>query len=153
MNAIAHPAATPFSEAGRQCVLYNLHRAVRAAAQVYDAEFRNLGLRSTQVFLLSTIEYRAPVTLGQLAEATVLDRTTLSRNLKPLINAGLIQVKPGKDRRVREISLTTEGRKRLQHAFPLWQRSQDVMSHGLGSPAMTDLLAHLKGIVKIARAM
>jgi DNA-binding MarR family transcriptional regulator len=148
-------ATSPFAvnEAGRSCVLYNLHRAVRAAAQLYDAEFRNLGLRSTQVFLLSAIEYRQPVTLGQLAEATVLDRTTLSRNLKPLRNVGLIQVKAGKDRRVREISLTNEGRKRLNQAFPLWQRSQEVMAGKLGTPAITDLLTHLKGIVKIARAM
>ena len=146
-------STSPFGESGRTCVLYNLHRAVRAAAQVYVAEFRNLGLRSTQVFLLNSIEIRQPVTLGQLAEATVLDRTTLSRNLKPLINAGLIQVKPGKDRRVREISLTTDGRKRLQQAFPLWLRSQEVMSDRLGSPAVADLLTHLKGIVKIARAM
>jgi DNA-binding MarR family transcriptional regulator len=149
----ATPPPSPFSEAGRSCVLYNLHRAVRAAAQVYDAEFRNLGLRSTQVFLLNSIEIRQPVTLGQLAEATVLDRTTLSRNLKPLLNAGLIQVKPGQDRRVREISLTPEGRKRLHQAFPHWQRSQAVMSDRLGSPAVSDLLTHLKGIVKIARAM
>jgi DNA-binding MarR family transcriptional regulator len=144
---------SPFSESARSCVLYNLHRAVRAAAQVYDAGFRGLGLRSTQVFLLNAIDYRQPVTLGQLADATVLDRTTLSRNLKPLRNAGLIQVKPGKDRRVREISLTAEGRRRLQLAFPLWQQSQGVMADRLGSPAVADLLTHLKGIVKIARAL
>jgi DNA-binding MarR family transcriptional regulator len=144
---------SPFSESARSCVLYNLHRAVRAAAQVYDAGFRSLGLRSTQVFLLNAIDYRQPVTLGQLADATVLDRTTLSRNLKPLRNAGLIQVKPGKDRRVREISLTAEGRRRLHLAFPLWQQSQGVMSGHLGAPAVTDLLAHLQGIVKIARAI
>ncbi len=144
---------SPFSESARSCVLYNLHRAVRAAAQVYDAGFRSLGLRSTQVFLLSAIERRELVTLGQLAEATVLDRTTLSRNLKPLRNAGLIQVKPGKDRRVREISLTAEGRRRLHQAFPLWQQSQGMMSDRLGPPAVTDLLAHLKGIVRIARAL
>jgi DNA-binding MarR family transcriptional regulator len=144
---------SPFSESARSCILYNLHRAVRAAAQVYDAGFRSLGLRSTQVFLLNAIDYRQPVTLGQLAEATVLDRTTLSRNLKPLRNAGLIQVKPGRDRRVREISLTAEGRRRLQRAFPLWQQSQGVMSDKLGTPAVADLLTHLKGIVKIARAV
>lgn len=151
MTALA--SSTPFSEAGKTCVLYNLHRAVRAAAQVYDAEFRALGLRSTQVFLLNAIAIRQPVTLGQLAEATVLDRTTLSRNLKPLCNAGLIQVKPGRDRRVREISLTAEGRKRLHQAFPLWQRSQEVMAGHLGAPAIANLLTHLKGIVKIARGL
>lgn len=146
---------SPFSasESAKSCVLYNLHRAVRAAAQVYDAEFRTLGLRSTQVFLLSAIDHRETVTLGKLAQATVLDRTTLSRNLKPLRNAGLIQVKPGKDRRVREISLTAEGKKRLHLAFPLWQHSQVVIADRLTPPAVADLLSHLKGIVGIARAL
>jgi DNA-binding MarR family transcriptional regulator len=146
-----NPADNPFTGAARACVLYSLHRAVRAADQVYDAAFRKVGLRSTQVFLLNAIEARAPVTLGDLARGIVVDRTTLTRNIQPLLKAGLVSVRAGQDRRVREISITAAGRRRVRQAYPLWRQSQEFLAGRLGAAAVADLLGHLRGIVAITR--
>jgi DNA-binding MarR family transcriptional regulator len=82
-------------------------------------------------------------TMNQLAQYLVMDRTTLTRNLKPLEREGLIQINPGKDKRTRLISLTPEGIEALQKALPLWELSQSSMISQLGKERWESLMSHL----------
>ncbi len=86
----------------------------------------------------------SPITVKQLAKATVTDRTTLTRNLKLLEEQGLIRIDAGDDRREREISITREGGEALKKAYPLWQKAQTQVSKGMGAghlKTMQDQLA------------
>src|SRR6516225_7986548 len=64
------------------CACSNLRRAARAVTQLFDAELKPTGIRSTQFVLLVAIAELAPISLGRLAQILVIDRTTLSRSLR-----------------------------------------------------------------------
>lgn len=93
----------------------------------------------------------SPITLTRLANATVTDRTTLTRNLKLLEKQGLIRIDAGGDRREREISITREGAETLKKAYPLWQKAQTQVINGLGPQhwkAMQDELAAATALLR-----
>src|SRR6478735_5422612 len=106
------------------CTCNNLRKAARAVTQYYDEALRPSGIRATQFSLLSAIKEFGTVSIGALAEESVMDRTTLTRNLKLLEDEGLITVAPGKDARVREVSLTPQARERLTVAPRYWKKAQ-----------------------------
>ncbi len=58
----------------------------------YDAALEPSGLRSTQYALLTEIHRRgdAAPSIGDLAEALVMDQSTIGQNLRPLQRDGLI---------------------------------------------------------------
>ncbi len=125
------------------CACFNLRKAARAVTQLYDAALEPSGVRATQFSLLATLRLGGPLTISRLAEAMVMDRTTLTRNLRPLEKQGLVAVAPGRDRRTRQVRLTAQGRTRFMQAFPLWQRAQARMTRGLGAARRERLLSEL----------
>ena len=137
--------------AGLGCACFNLRKAARAVTQLYDDALRPAGILATQLPLLIATGRLERVTISQLAEAMVMDRTTLTRNLRPLERDGLVRTKPGKDRRVREISLTTKGRKVLLKAYPLWRQAQATVARSLGDKRMKHLIAELTATVDALR--
>jgi len=91
------------------------------------------------------------VTVVKLAQATVMDRTTLTRNLQILEKHRLIEIKSGEDRREREVSLTPSGMEVLAKAVPLWEVAQDRVRQGLGAERMRNLLEDLSEMISLAR--
>lgn len=138
-------------ETGRSCACYNLRRAARAITRLYDDFLRPGGLRSTQFSMLMVARVRGPVTLTKLAEMTVTERTTLTRNLTILEKKGLIVIEPGKDRRERQVSITERGLEALMKAIPLWEAAQAHIEQGLGGDRMGSLLKDLSEIISLAR--
>ncbi len=140
-------------EIGRSCACYNLRRAARATTRLYDDFLRPIGLRSTQYSVLMAARLRGPVTLTKMAEITVNERTTLTRNLTVLEKKGFIVIEPGKDRRERQISITELGLEVLIAAIPLWEAAQAHIEQGLGSDHMGTLLKNLSEIISISRSL
>jgi DNA-binding MarR family transcriptional regulator len=137
-------------EIGRSCACYNLRRAARATTRLYDNFLRPSRLRSTQYSMLMVARFRGPVTLTKLAEMTVTERTTLTRNLTILEKKGLILIEPGKDRRERQVSITELGREVLMEAIPLWEAAQAHIEQGLGAERMDSLLKDLSEIIALS---
>jgi DNA-binding MarR family transcriptional regulator len=136
-----------------ECACGNLRKAARAVTQVYDEVLRPTGLRVTQFGILGATKAMEPVTLTRLADATVTDRTTLTRNLKLLEKRGLIRVQMGNDRREREVTLTAQGREALASGLPLWQKAQTRVIQGLGEEQWNALRDGLSAVVSLARAI
>ena len=136
---------------GQSCIGFNLRKTVRAVTQVYDDAFRPLGIRGTQFSLLNAIRVLAPITVNRLAERIVMDRTTLTRNLRPLEKQGLLRITPGKDKREREVTLTTEGARTLAQAVPIWKDVQARLTTNMGQDRVTELLRGLRSAVDAVR--
>ena len=132
------------------CTCFNLRKAARAVTRVYDEALKPSGLRATQFSLLGVVSNRGPVGMTELARALVMERTTLTRNLKPLMDQGFLQVVDGADRRQRPIAVTLRGRKAFDRALPLWHRAQAKFADGLGRSRWQDLLLSLDEAVKQA---
>ncbi len=137
---------------GRICACYNLRRAARAITRLYDDFLRPSGLRTTQFSVLMTVRLLGPVALTKLAELTVTERTTLTRNLRVLEKKGFIRIEPGKDARERQVSNTEKGQDILMSAIPLWQAAQAHIENGLGDERVGSLLKDLSEIVSLSRA-
>src|SRR6266446_3381107 len=93
-----------------------LRKASRKVNQIYDAALSRAGLTNNQFSLLWEIARRSsqPLTMGDLAEVAVMDRSTLGHNLRPLVRDGLVKLVPANDdRRSRRIHLTAAGSERL----------------------------------------
>jgi DNA-binding MarR family transcriptional regulator len=133
------------------CTCANIRRASRVVTQIYDAALQPAGLKITQFILLATLAATGATALTKLAEAMVMDRTTLTRNLKPLLKEGLIDSVPGEDRRSRVISLTKRGRAALMTGLPLWREAQANMVGALGQERLNGFLNDLSAVVQIGR--
>ena len=138
---------------GADCVCGNLRKAARAVTQLYDEALRPTGLRVTQFSILGATVVMEPVTVTRLANATVTDRTTLTRNLNLLKKQGLIRVDPGNDRREREVTLTDRGRQAVVKVLPLWQKAQTQIVKGLGEERWKDLREELSAVVSLTRGV
>ena len=134
------------------CVGSNIRRANRAVSQFYDDVLRPSGLRITQFSLLARVMELQPVTINDLAEAVLMDRTTLGRNLKPLEKLGLVRIAPGPDRRTRLVRPTPEGRTALMRTLPLWQKAQAHMTKKLGADRADRLISDLREAIAATRA-
>lgn len=147
-------SASPDSEklGPSACVGANIRRANRMVSQFYDEALRPSGLRITQFSLLVRIRELAPTTINRLAESAAMDRTTLTRNLRPLEKQGLISINPASDRRMREVRLTKEGGGAMLRALPHWKQAQEHMREGLGEARYNRLLGDLKEAIRISQA-
>ena len=132
------------------CTCANLRKASRAVTQVYDAALQPTGLKATQFTLLATLATFGDLPLTRLAEALVMDRTTLTRNLKPLVGKGLVDVARDDDQRVRRIGLTPSGRIAFDEALPHWRNAQSRFVEGFGQERLRDFLVGIGGAVSIA---
>jgi len=121
------------------CLCFAARRAARSITQFYDRQLRDSGLRSTQFTLLAFLLNAGTSSVNQAAEYLGMERTTLSRNLEPLLSAGYVRVDSGEDRRVKKIAITAKGKAAAQAALPLWQQAQRAMTARLPSAAAQTL--------------
>jgi DNA-binding MarR family transcriptional regulator len=143
-------ASSPVIEPNR-CNCGALRKASRRMSQFYDSVLAPCGLKSTQFAMLMEIDRRAdaPPTIRELAEAQVMDQSTIGQNLRPLEREGLIAlVQDEADRRSRRIRLTKAGRARFAAAVPLWRAAQARFEAGFGRSASAELRAILAAVAR-----
>lgn len=110
---------------GSRCNCTALRKATRRISQLYDTALAPSGLKTTQRAILAQLGRSEPATVGQLAEALVMDAGALAHTLKPLERDRLIAVSVDpSDRRSRLIQLTRHGRARLAESDALWAKAQ-----------------------------
>jgi DNA-binding MarR family transcriptional regulator len=142
--------AARLREVARACACANLRKAARALTQLFDEALAPSGLRVTQFTLLVTSRLMGESTINELAEGMAMDRTTLSRNLKPLLRSGLLEVRPGEDGRTRLVRLTPAGERALEEAYPLWHGAQRETVSALGEERHEALLGDVFRMVSLA---
>jgi DNA-binding MarR family transcriptional regulator len=125
----------------RGCTNFKLRQLMRRVSQHYDTELSGAGLKTTQYSLLSHVLKLGPLAPGALARAMTMDASTLTRNLRPLLDAGWVEVKPGPDGRTRRVSITEAGRDKRAEAQRRWRVAQDRLNAALGTTRVSALHA------------
>jgi DNA-binding MarR family transcriptional regulator len=133
------------------CTCDRLRKLTRRLTQHYDARLAPAGLRVTQFSLLAHLARGGPATMSALAELLEMDRTTLTRNLKPLVDARLVEVGPGADGRERLAGITGKGRTAWHAAREHWRRAQDEVNEVLGAEQVVVLHRLLDGSLATLR--
>ncbi len=131
-----HPEHPPHvaPSSPRRCHCSALREAARYVTLLYDRHLAAAGLRSTQFSLLSRLKELGPTTINALAQALVMDRTTVGRNILPLQRRRLES-----DARRKELHLTTAGLARLEAGFDGWATAQAQFEGTLGKERATQL--------------
>lgn len=143
----SQPKAGPLTVA--ECTCFNLRKATRTVTQLFDEVMQPTGLRATQFTLLAAISSFESVAIRQLSQALVMDRTTLTRNLKPLESQQLVKIIPGEDRRTRNLTLTNKGEKIFKKSMPYWTQAQSEVIERLTPRRWKELMKNLNSTVKI----
>lgn len=135
------------------CVSNNLHKTARAVSRVYAEEMRPAGLTRSQFGILETLARRGgPVAITDMARRLYMERTTLTRNLKPLEQAGFVTRRANDDdARIKEIAIAPAGRRKLNQARGHWRKAQARVLKRFGEKEWQELEATLRGLRRIVR--
>ena len=140
---------TSYQSINAQDCCFALRKATRAITQFYDRNLEPADIRATQFTLLLTLTNATGKTLTEMAEGLVMDRTTLTRNLKPLEKSGLIVTTKLPDRRTKGYVLTDKGQQAIEKGVPLWHKAQQHIVGQLGN----DRYAHFASELDIVRSL
>jgi DNA-binding MarR family transcriptional regulator len=138
------PADAPAT--GSPCACFGLRSLTRRVTQLYDEVLAPAGITVTQFSLLAYARDR-PLTVSELARRLNTDRTTLTRNLKPLIAAGYVRLAPGEDARRKTVLVTAAGEAAFQAARPLWKQAQAHLRERAGPPRVAAMMALVDDIL------
>ena len=127
----------------RGCTNLKLRQLARRVTQHYDVELGKAGLKTTQYSLLSHVLRLGPLRPGDLAQAMTLDASTLTRNLKPLLAAGWVELAAGTDGRSRSVTITEAGRVKQAEGQRRWRVAQEGINQLLGVQRVVALHALL----------
>jgi DNA-binding MarR family transcriptional regulator len=107
----------------------NIRLAARLITRFLEARMQGADLSIAQFGLMTHVAAAGDDTIGALAERSGLDQSTLSRNLRGLERAGLVEIAVvEKDLRRRAVWLTEKGARRLEAAIPVWRRAHAALS-------------------------
>jgi len=134
----------------QNCACFNVRKSARVITKHYDDALQSLELKPTQFTILAVLSSVDTITVTDLADYMILDRTTLTRNLRPLEKQGMIKTGAGEDRRTRMISLSKKGLNKLEMAIPLWKQAQKDITKYMGSNRFDNFLNELNYVEKMA---
>jgi DNA-binding MarR family transcriptional regulator len=105
---------------------------------------------TTQLAILRSLNRMGPSPLSRLADALVMDRTSLYRTIKPMVEAHWVSIKADKKGRSKTATLTAPGRKAMDRAGPYWDQAQARLIGALGEGAWLSLHQELSGVITVA---
>lgn len=132
-------APAPLRLSPAECTCFRVRGAARRVTQIYSRHLAPTGLKISQFSLLGFVAARGPVSITELSEMLSTDRTTLTRNLRPLLSSGIIERAAAGDRRRHELVATTAGRALFKRALPLWADAEQEVRAAMGAKLTADL--------------
>lgn len=139
------PTSKPIDAESCNCLA--IRQASRQVTQFYERYLAPTGLRATQFSILAKLHRAGPVTINTLADALVMDRTTLGRNILPLERDGLLRTERSPaDGRAKELRLTEAGLRKLKEAYDAWSAAQAQFSALFGAERAGDLRALMREV-------
>ena len=121
------------------CTNFKLRQLLRSVSRLYDAEMAQAGLKTTQYSLLTHVLTLGPIAPSTLADRMGMDASTLTRNLRPLVDKGWVLQGPGADARSRLITITPAGTAKQAEARQHWKRAQLALNARLGTDQVVRL--------------
>ena len=138
------------SYVAESCACHKVRMAARGVTRAYDDALRPVGLRATQLAVLVAIAVEDAMSITALAKFMIMDRSTLTRNLRPLEEEGLVAVGLEGWRRSRTLEVTEKGRSRLGEALPLWKQAQETLRRKLGEQSWVNIDSDLDQLIRAA---
>lgn len=125
------------------CHCITLRRAANAVTVFYDKAFAAAGISASQFALLRNLERLGRASTSDLARQVQLERSTLVRNLRPLLEKGYLTDHAKTGARNHQYALSEAGKALLRRAEPCWDAAQAELRAYLGGAETARLMETL----------
>ncbi|MBC8731742.1 MarR family winged helix-turn-helix transcriptional regulator [Paraburkholderia sp. UCT2] len=130
-----------------ECNCFALRQAARHVTQMYERHLGSVGLTAAQFTILAKLARTPNLPMAELADAMVMERTTLVRAMKPLQRDGLVLAEAADhDNRTLLFSLTEKGETTFDQASVAWRAAQDEFEKKFGRARAKTLRTELFSI-------
>jgi MarR family transcriptional regulator for hemolysin len=128
-------------------IFFYFSQILARRTRAINAQLRPYGLDYSRWRVLAVLQEHSGATMGQLADLTSVDRTTLTRTLGLMEEARLVaREERESDRRSLVISLTSKGRRMFARILPLALAETDRALTGFSPAEIAALRDRLKRI-------
>jgi DNA-binding MarR family transcriptional regulator len=115
------------------CINAKLRRLHRLLNSVYMRKLKPFGLQGSMLSILFIIGKEQRINQKTIADRLVLDPSTMSRDLRKMLDNGWISIRKGKDSRHSELELTAKGYRLLEEVSPVWEKLHHSVEELLGT--------------------
>lgn len=133
-----------------QCPALRVRAAGRLLGRLYDEALRELGLEMSQLPVLAAVALRGErgLKITELARILVMERTSVTRAVRPLEKAGLLRIaRAPDDARSKRVTLTPAGEHLLRRAHPRWERTTRRVREVFGAARTDALMGELAALL------
>ncbi|MCA1404001.1 winged helix-turn-helix transcriptional regulator [Ensifer sp. IC3342] len=129
-------------EVTRNCVMTRTRRISRVITGIYDQALRPHGVNASQFSLLVLIAKLGGASRAEIGRANHQDRSTLTRNLAPLLTEGLVEEMVSEaGGRSRPVIISEAGRQLLVSAAPAWRTAQVKATELIGEEGVAAIVS------------
>ena len=129
------------------CHCLAARRNARYLTRLYDRHLAAAGVSVSQFSLLAMLAEHPEISIHDLTEIMVMERTTLVRALKPLQTAGFIHSRAEGPRSALRLSLSAEGQAKLTQAQLHWHSAQQALEAQVGADRAIAIRASLLTVI------
>lgn len=133
----------------QNCLFSKTRTVSRYITNLYTQALKEVGLTPVQYSMLTAIQILKEANINDLSSALHMDRTTINRNLKPLIREGLVFMNESSDRRVKLVTITDEGDALYKKAYASWEEAQCEFQNILGEEKRNEMSELLDEVIAV----
>jgi DNA-binding MarR family transcriptional regulator len=135
------------TKAAQICNCFAIRQAARVITQIYDRHVGQSGVTGSQYTILAVLHAVPDMSMTELAEELMMDRTSLVRALQPLIRDGyVVSDSSGSAIKKASVRLSSEGEVKMAEAEAYWKDAQNEWEKKVGAKrakALRDELIHV----------
>ena len=136
-------------DVAKNCLFSKTRKVSRYITNLYTQALKEVGLTPVQYSMLTAILILKEANINDLSSALKMDRTTINRNLKPLIRDGWVFINESSDKRERIISITKEGKELYEKGYESWKQAQCEFQNILGEEKRNEMSELLDEVIAV----
>ena len=115
-----------------ECLAFRVRALSRVITNIYDSALEQHGITMNQATMLIMLSYVGKAGPGRIGQVLIMEKSTVSRNLKLMKKQGWIEAAEGETGRDQVVSVTEKGKKLLTAFHPAWEKAQKEAERLLG---------------------
>jgi len=125
-----------------------LRHVSRYVTTIYAKELKVVGLTPVQYSMMTAIGILENPNINTLSDGLNMDRTTINRNLKPLMREDIVYMGEKEDKREKTVGLTTKGEEIYARAYSQWKIAQGKLEEQIGKESWDALNSALDDVIQ-----
>jgi len=137
-----------YEDVAQNCMFTKLRQVSRYVTNIYSKSMKEVGLTPVQSSMMTAIKLLNNANINALSQALNMDRTTINRNLKPLIRSEIVYIGECEDKREKLVSLTKKGEDVYDRGYVKWKEAQHELENRIGKESWNKMNGMLDDIIQ-----